>query len=336
MNQKTILTGITTTGRPHLGNYAGAIRPAIEASFEQGLQSFYFLADYHSLVKNKDPKEVKKSCMEVAATWLALGLDTKKTYFYRQSDIPEIPELMWILSTFTAKGLMNRAHAYKSVVQLNEESGGSESDKGISMALFSYPILMAADILMFKATDVPVGQDQKQHMEMVRDVAQRFNHHYGDIFVVPQAIIAKESAILPGLDGRKMSKSYNNSIPLFLGSNELRKLIMKIKTNSLEPGEPKSTEACTLFDIYHAISKPEESLLFKEQLEQGMAWGAAKEELFVYIEDLFSGPKEEYLKLIDDQTYLESVLSAGAEKARDLSSSYLKKIKTVVGIGSLV
>ena len=243
---------------------------------------------------------------------------------------------MWILSTFTAKGLMNRAHAYKSVVQLNEESGGSEPDKGISMALFSYPILMAADILMFKATDVPVGQDQKQHMEMVRDVAQRFNHHYGDIFVVPKAIIAKASAILPGLDGRKMSKSYNNSIPLFLGSNELRKLIMKIKTNSLEPGEPKSTEACTLFDIYHAISKPEESLLFKEQLEQGMAWGAAKEELFVYIEDLFSGPKEEYLKLIDDQTYLESVLSAGAEKARDLSSSYLKKIKTVVGIGSLV
>ena len=158
----------------------------------------------------------------------------KKTYFYRQSDIPEIPELMWILSTFTAKGLMNRAHAYKSVVQLNEESGGSDPDKGISMALFSYPILMAADILMFKATDVPVGQDQKQHMEMVRDVAQRFNHHYGDIFVVPQAIIAKESAILPGLDGRKMSKSYNNSIPLFLGSNELRKLIMKIKTNSLE------------------------------------------------------------------------------------------------------
>ena len=336
MNQKTILTGITTTGRPHLGNYAGAIRPAIEASFEPGLKSFYFLADYHSLVKNKDPKEVQKSCMAVAATWLALGLDTNKTYFYRQSDIPEIPELMWILSTFTAKGLMNRAHAYKSVVQLNEESGGSDPDKGISMALFSYPILMAADILMFKATDVPVGQDQKQHMEMVRDVAQRFNHHYGDIFVVPQAIIAKESAILPGLDGRKMSKSYNNSIPLFLGSNELRKLIMKIKTNSLEPGEPKSTEACTVYDIYQAISKPQEALLFKEQLEQGMAWGDAKEELFVYIEDLFSGPKEEYLKLIDDQTYLESVLSAGAEKARDLSSPYLKKIKTVVGIGSLI
>ena len=260
------MTGITTTGRPHLGNYAGAIRPAIEASFEKGLRSFYFLADYHALIKNKNPEEVKKSCMEVAATWLALGLDTKKTYFYRQSDIPEIPELMWILSIFTSKGLMNRAHAYKAVVQLNEESGGSDSDKGISMALFSYPILMAADILIFKATDVPVGQDQKQHMEMVRDIAQRFNHHYGDIFVMPKAVIAKESAMLSGLDGRKMSKSYNNSIPLFLDSNDLRKLIMKIKTNSLEPGEPKSTEDCTLFDIYQAIAKPEESLLFKKTI----------------------------------------------------------------------
>ena len=336
MNQKIILTGISTTGRPHLGNYAGAIRPAIEASLEKNLGSFYFLAHYHSLVKSKNPEEVKKSCMEVAATWLALGLDTKKTYFYRQSDIPEIPELMWILSIFTSKGLMNRAHAYKAAIQLNEKSGGSDSDKGISMALFSYPILMAADILMFKATHVPVGNDQKQHMEMVRDVAQRFNHHYGDIFVVPKAVIAKETPILSGLDGRKMSKSYNNSIPLFLSSNDLRKLIMKIKTNSLEPGEPKSTEDCTLFDIYKAIAKPEESFLFKRQLEEGMSWGDAKEKLFVYIDDLFSGPKEEYLKLIDDQVYLQSVLSIGAEKARDLSFPYLQEIKSAIGIGSLI
>ena len=336
MNQKTILTGITTTGRPHLGNYTGAIRPAIEASLEKDLQSFYFLADHHSLVKNKDPKEVKKSCIEVAASWLALGLDTNKTYFYRQSDIPEIPELMWILSTFTAKGLMNRAHAYKSAVQLNEVSGGSDPDKAISMGLFSYPILMAADILIFKATHVPVGQDQKQHMEMVRDVAQRFNYHYGDIFVVPKAVITKESAILPGLDGKKMSKSYDNSIPLFMSSDQLRKLIMKIKTNSLGPNEPKSTEDCPLFDIFQAISKPEESLVFKEQLAKGMAWSDAKEELFVYIENLFSEPRKEYLKLIEDQAYLGSLLSKGAEKARDLSSPYLQKIKSVVGIGSLI
>ena len=242
MNKKTILTGITTTGRPHLGNYTGAIRPAIEASLGKDLKSFYFLADHHSLIKNKDPKEVQESCIQIAASWLALGLDANKTYFYRQSDIPEIPELMWILSTFTAKGLMNRAHAYKSAVELNKISGGSNPDKAISMALFSYPILMAADILMFKATHVPVGQDQKQHMEMVRDIAQRFNYHYGDIFVVPKAVITKESAILPGLDGKKMSKSYNNSIPLFLNSDQMRKLIMKIKTNSLGPDEPKSTE----------------------------------------------------------------------------------------------
>ena len=336
MNHKTILTGITTTGRPHLGNYTGAIRPAIEASLEQGLQSFYFLADHHSLVKNKDPNEVKKSCIEVAASWLALGLDTNKTYFYRQSDIPEIPELMWILSSYTAKGLMNRAHAYKSAVQFNEESGGSDPDKAISMALFSYPILMAADILMFKATHVPVGQDQEQHMEMVRDVAKRFNHHYGDIFVVPEAVITKESAILPGLDGRKMSKSYNNSIPLFLSTDQMRKLIMKIKTNSLGPDEPKSTKDCPLFDIYQAISKPEESLVYKEQLAKGMAWGDAKEELFVYIEDLFSRPREEYLKLIEDHTYLGSLLSEGAEKARDLSYPYMQKIKSAVGIESLI
>ena len=336
MNQKTILTGITTTGRPHLGNYTGAIRPAIEASLVKGQKSFYFLADHHSLVKNKDPKEVKRSCMEVAASWLALGLDTKKTYFYRQSDIPEIPELMWILSTFTAKGLMNRAHAYKSAVQINEQSGGSNPDKSISMALFSYPILMAADILIFKATHVPVGQDQKQHMEMVRDIAQRFNHHYGDVFVMPKALIAKETAILPGLDGRKMSKSYNNSIPMFLNRDHIRKLIMKIKTNSLGPDEPKSTKDCALFDIYQAIAKPEESILYKEKLEKGMAWSDAKEELIVYIEDLFSEPREEYSKLIEDQTYLSSLLSEGADKARDFSSPYLQKIKTAVGLGDLI
>ena len=336
MNKKTILTGITTTGRPHLGNYTGAIRPAIEASLGKDLKSFYFLADHHSLIKNKDPKEVQESCIQIAASWLALGLDANKTYFYRQSDIPEIPELMWILSTFTAKGLMNRAHAYKSAVESNKISGGSDPDKAISMALFSYPILMAADILMFKATHVPVGQDQKQHMEMVRDIAQRFNYHYGDIFVVPKAVITKESAILPGLDGKKMSKSYNNSIPLFLNSDQMRKLIMKIKTNSLGPDEPKSTENCPLFDIYQAISRPHESLIFKEKLEKGMAWSDAKEELSAYIEDLFSGPRKEYLKLIDDQNYLGSLLSEGAEKARDLSSPYLQKIKNAVGIGSLI
>ena len=215
MAKQRVLTGITTTGTPHLGNYVGAIRPSIEASRDDSLQSFFFLADYHALIKCQDPQQVRQSTKEIAATWLALGLDTDNALFYRQSDIPEIPELTWILSCNAAKGLMNRAHSYKAQVQLNVEGGNKDPDKGITMALFSYPILMAADILMFKSTKVPVGQDQKQHVEMARDIAQRFNHHYGETFVLPEPVIGENTAVLKGLDGRKMSKSYNNTIPLF-------------------------------------------------------------------------------------------------------------------------
>ena len=332
MTQKTILTGITTTGTPHLGNYAGVIRQAIHASFEKEHRSFYFLADYHALIKNHDPIKVKQSCLEVAATWLALGLDSDRTYFYRQSDIPEIPELMWILNTFTAKGLMNRAHAYKSAVQANKESDEKDPDKGISMALYSYPVLMAADILMFKSTHVPVGQDQKQHLEMTRDIAQRFNHHFGNTFVIPEVVIESDASVLPGLDGRKMSKSYNNSIPLFLSSKELRKLIMKIKTNSLEPGEPKTTENCPLFDIFQGIATPKATSEFKDKLEQGVAWSEAKEELFLYLENLFSDPREEYLKLMNDPKHLEKLLKSGAVKARELSQPFLREIRAAIGI----
>ena len=332
MIQKTILTGITTTGTPHLGNYAGVIRQAIHASFKEEHRSFYFLADYHALIKNYDPIKVKQSCLEVAATWLALGLDSDRTYFYRQSDIPEIPELMWILNTFTAKGLMNRAHAYKSAVQANKESDTKDPDKGISVALYSYPVLMAADILMFKSTHVPVGQDQKQHLEMTRDIAQRFNHHFGDIFVIPEVVIERDASVLPGLDGRKMSKSYNNSIPLFLPSGELRKLIMKIKTNSLEPGEPKTTKNCPLFDIFQGVATPEATSKFKNKLEQGLAWGEAKEELFLYIEDLFSGPREEYFKLMNDPKHVDKLLKSGAAKARELSQPFLREIRAAIGI----
>ena len=236
MTQDTFLTGITTTGTPHIGNYVGAIRPGIEASKDLDTGHFYFLADYHSLAKNEDPDKIGQSTLEIAAAWMALGLDTEHAYFYRQSDIPEILELTWILHGMTAKGLMNRAHSYKASVQANVEGGDKDPDKGIMMALFSYPILMAADILMFKSTKVPVGQDQKQHVEMARDIAQRFNHNYGETFVLPEAVIGEDTAVLKGLDGRKMSKSYNNTIPLFAPEKKLRKLIMKIKTNSLEPG----------------------------------------------------------------------------------------------------
>ena len=253
----TILTGITTTGTPHIGNFVGAIRPAIQSSQQADSRSFYFLADYHALVKCHDPKVLRQSTLEVAATWLALGLDTDRSIFYRQTDIPEIPELTWILTCMTAKGLMNRAHAYKAAVQDNETLKAKDPDKGINMGLFCYPVLMAADILMFKANKVPVGKDQVQHLEMARDIAMRFNHAFGETFVLPEAVTSESTAVLQGLDGRKMSKSYNNTIPLFAPAKRLRKLIMKIKTNSQGPDEPKDPDRCTLFQIYRAFATSE-------------------------------------------------------------------------------
>ena len=235
----TVLTGIKTTGSSHIGNYVGAIRPAIESSRREDVASYLFLADYHSLATADKPDEITRSTHEIAASWLAAGLDPERVVFYRQSDVPEIMELNWILTCMTAKGLMNRAHAYKAAVAENEARASKDPDQGVMMGLYCYPILMSADILMFKANRVPVGRDQKQHVEMARDIAQRFNHHFGETFVLPEARIAEHTAVLPGLDGRKMSKSYGNTIPLFLPEKQLRKAIMKIKTNSLEPGEPK-------------------------------------------------------------------------------------------------
>jgi len=336
MPQHTVLTGITTTGTPHLGNYVGAIRPAIAASHADDARSFYFLADYHALVKNQDPQRLRQSSLEVAATWLALGLDTDKSVFYRQSDIPEIPELTWIVSSVTAKGLMNRAHAYKAAVQENEESGSRDPDKGVTMALFSYPVLMTADILMFNAHRVPVGRDQIQHVEMARDIAQRFNHIYGEIFVLPEAVVDEKAAVLSGLDGRKMSKSYNNTIPLFVPSKKLRKLIMKIKTNSLEPGEPKDPDdECTVFDIYKAFAMPDETAAFRQKLIDGLGWGDAKQELFEYLDAHLEDARAEYDRLIADPAHVESVLQAGAARARESSTALIAKVREAVGIGSL-
>ena len=334
MTQKTILTGITTTGTPHLGNYAGVIRQAIDASFEEEHRSFYFLADYHALIKNHDPIKVKQSCLEVAATWLALGLDSDRTYFYRQSDIPEIPELMWILNTFTAKGLMNRAHAYKSAVQANKESDAKDPDKGVSMALYSYPVLMAADILMFKSTHVPVGQDQKQHLEMTRDIAQRFNHHFGDIFVIPEVVIERDASVLPGLDGRKMSKSYKNVIPIFLDKDELRKKIMKIKTNSKEPGEAKETKNSSIFSIYRAFASKEQTKILQVLYKEGVAWSEAKELLFELLENKIKPLRQNYKELIKDKANLEKTLLLGAEKALDISTPIINQVRKAVGIRS--
>jgi tryptophanyl-tRNA synthetase len=336
MSKQTVLTGITTTGTPHLGNYVGAIRPAIAASHAADVNSFYFLADYHALVKNQDPQRLRESSLQVAATWLALGLDTAKSVFYRQSDIPEIPELTWIISSVTAKGLMNRAHAYKAAVQDNEEGGSRDPDKGVTMALFGYPVLMTADILMFNATKVPVGRDQIQHVEMARDIAQRFNHIYGELFVLPEAVIDDKTAILAGLDGRKMSKSYNNTIPLFEPQKKFRKLIMKIKTNSLEPGEPKDPDDnCTLFEIYKAFATPEETAVYRQKLLDGAGWGDAKQELFEYLDAHLEGPRAEYEKLIADPGHVESVLEKGAERAREYSTDLMAKVRQAVGIQPL-
>ena len=335
MSKETVLTGVTTTGTPHLGNYAGAIRPAIAASRDTAVNSFYFLADYHALVKNHSPEAVHRSSLEVAATWLALGLDTDAATFYRQSDVPEIPELTWILSSVTAKGLMNRAHAYKAAVDKNVDEGGNDPDKGITMALFGYPLLMAADILLFNAHRVPVGRDQKQHVEMTRDIAGRFNHHFGELFVLPEPVIDDNTAVLSGLDGRKMSKSYNNTIPLFEPEKKFRKLIMKIKTNSLEPGEPKDTEGCALFEIYQAFATESETDAMRKRFAEGIGWGDLKQELFEYLNEHLRNARSEYERLIEDPGYVESVLLKGADKAREISVPFIARVREAVGIRPL-
>ena len=334
MTRQTYLTGITTTGTPHLGNYVGAIRPAIEASLLPENESYYFLADYHALIKSQDPEGLRQSRTEISAAWLALGLDPDRVTFYRQSDIPEIMELTWMLVCMTAKGLMNRAHAYKAVVQENIDGGSKDQDKGITMGLFSYPILMAADILMFKATRVPVGRDQIQHLEMARDIAQRFNHHYGELLVLPEVVTEERTSILSGLDGRKMSKSYNNTIALFLPPKKLRKAIMKIKTNSQEPGEPKEPEGNTVFDIYRAFATTEQSDEFRADYAAGIGWGDAKQKLFELVDGILSEPRERYDVLMANPTQIEDALQLGAEKARKHSKPFLEELRQAVGISN--
>ena len=334
MSKKRVLTGITTSGTPHLGNYVGAIRPAVDASLSGSFDSFFFLADYHALIKCQDPDRVHQSTLEIAAAWLALGLDPDRVTFYRQSDIPEIPQLTWFLTCMTAKGLMNRAHAYKGAVQANEESG-ENIDSAVTMGLFSYPILMAADILMFNAHIIPVGRDQIQHVEMARDIAQRFNHHYGDHFVLPSAQVDDDASVLQGLDGRKMSKSYGNTIPLFLSEKQLKKHINKIKTNLLEPGEPKDASDSTVFQIWQAFASPDQTATMREAFAEGIAWGEAKKQLFELINGQLEEPREKYLELIANPSRVESVLQQGAEKARQHSQDLMSVLRNSVGIRPL-
>lgn len=334
MTKKRVLTGITTTGTPHLGNYVGAIRPAIAASRDDDVESFLFLADLHALIKCGDPDQLHQSTKEIAATWLALGLNPDKTVFYRQSDVPEIAELCWVLNCMTAKGLMNRAHAYKASVDKNNEDG-EDPDFGVTMGLYSYPVLMAADILMFNATHVPVGQDQIQHIEMARDIAGRFNHHFGQVFVQPEAVVESHVKVLNGLDGRKMSKSYNNTIPLFSTEKQLKKAINKIKTNLLEPGEPKDPDDSTVFQIWQAFATAEQTAEMRQAFADGIAWGEAKKQLFELINAEITPAREKYDALMQDSAQVEEVLQQGAVKAREHSRALLAKVRKAVGIYAL-
>ena len=336
MSKKRVLTGVTTTGIPHLGNYVGAIRPAIRAAQDSNTESFLFLADYHGIIKCHEPEMIHQSTQAVAATWLACGLNPEQTTFYRQSDIPEVMELNWILTCITAKGLMNRAHAYKAAVQTNTENGQEDPDHGVEMGLYSYPILMTADILMFNAHEVPVGRDQIQHVEMARDIAQRFNHRFGkNLLTLPEALIDENVQLLVGLDGRKMSKSYGNTIPLFQTPNQRQKAVNKIVTNLKEPGEPKAKDESPLFEIYQAFATPEETQAFEQALNEGLAWGEAKKLLSAKIGAELDSKTDAYNDLIAHPQRIEEILQAGARKARAEARELLAQVKDAVGIRTL-
>ena len=334
-----VLTGITTTGTPHLGNYVGAIRPAIEASRQPGVESFFFLADYHALIKCDEPARIERSRLEIAATWLAAGLDTERVTFYRQSDVVEIPELTWLLTCVASKGLMNRAHAYKAAADANL-AAGDDVDAGITMGLFSYPILMAADILMFNAHRVPVGRDQAQHIEMARDIAQRFNHLFGagrDWFVLPEAQIDERVATLPGLDGRKMSKSYDNSVPLFAGGAKgLRDAIARVVTDSRAPGEAKDPDSSHLVAIYEAFADPAERAALRAELRDGLGWGEAKTRVVERIERDIAPLRDRYATLIAHPERVEETLLEGARKARAVAAPFLAELRGAVGLRRMV
>ena len=334
MSSLRVLTGITTSGTPHLGNYVGAIRPAIAASRTSGVESFYFLADYHALIKIDEPARIQRSTLEIAATWIAAGLDPERVTFYRQSDIPEIPELTWLLTCVCGKGLLNRAHAYKASVDKNN-AAGVDPDADVTAGLFMYPVLMAADILMFNAHKVPVGRDQIQHIEMARDMAQSFNHRYGEHFVLPEAAIEESVATLPGLDGRKMSKSYDNTIALFAPREQLRKQIAGIVTDSRAPGEPKDAQGSALFQIYQAFATPDETAALRQAYADGIAWAEAKQVLFERIDHEITPMRETYEALMRHPERLEDLLHAGAAKARAIATPFTSKLRHAVGLRDL-
>ncbi|MBS0225492.1 MAG: tryptophan--tRNA ligase [Proteobacteria bacterium] len=336
-NCKTrILTGITTSGTPHLGNYVGAIRPAIAASRADNAESFYFLADLHSLIKAQDPARTQRSTLEIAASWLACGLDPARVWFYRQSDIPEISELTWFLTCVAGKGILNRAHAYKAAVDKNRAEGEDE-DAGVTAGLFMYPVLMGADILIFNADQVPVGRDQIQHIEMARDFGQRFNHIYGrEYFTLPEALVDEEVATLSGLDGRKMSKSYNNTIPLFAPRDQLKKLVFSMLTDSRAPGEPKDTEGSPLFQLYKVFASAGETAAFARAYADGIGWGDAKQQVFEIVDREIAPLRERYEALMARPQDIEVILRDGAKRLRErYAMPFIAELREAVGLRDL-
>jgi tryptophanyl-tRNA synthetase len=341
LGKKVSLTGIKPTGSLHIGNYFGAIKPALELA--RTYEARYFIADYHALNTIKDAAALSANIREVSAGWLAAGLDPEKAVFYRQSSIPETFELATLLMAFTSKGLMNRAHAYKAAVQTNTEKGEAP-DTNVNMGLFTYPVLMAADILLFDSDVVPVGKDQTQHVEMAQDIAEAFNFNYnregsanskGDRLGlnVPAALVRENVAVVPGLDGRKMSKSYNNTIPLFCSEKQLRRFIMRIVTNSQGVEEQKEPDNSQIFLLYKLFASTEEqAALATRYREGGMGWGEAKEELFRVTNRELTPLRERFNAIIADPAKLDETLTQGAEKARSIAAKTLKRLRKIIGI----
>lgn len=331
MQKKRILTGIKATG-VHIGNWMGAIEPALELANNPNHDSFLFIADFHALNSHPKPGVLKQNTYEIAATWLALGLNPKTTRLYRQSDIPEIFELSVILSALTPKGLMNRAHAYKACVQDNVQKGNEDVDDGINMGLYTYPILMTADILAFNADEVPVGPDNAQHLEIAKDIAQKFNSFYGETFKLPQVLLPKKVKLLPGLDGRKMSASYGNHIPVFLDEKSLRKSVMKIVSDSTPAEEPKSTENNLLFDFYSVFANKEQIQSMAEKYKNGIGWGFVKQEIFEVLNEKLKGPRQIFNDLMNDKSELDRILKQGSDSAREIASQNLKNVRAKIGM----
>ncbi|EPZ52233.1 tryptophan--tRNA ligase [Bacteriovorax sp. BAL6_X] len=332
--KKICLTGVKPTGMPHLGNYIGAIKPAIENVKNSEMNGYFFIADYHSLITVHDGETLRNDIYEVAATWLAAGLDPEKAVLYKQSDIPEITELNWIISCFASKGLMNRAHAYKAKKDKNAEENRDE-DFGINIGLFSYPVLMAADILFMNTNYVPVGEDQLQHIEIARDIASSFNHKYGDLLTLPEAIVSKEEVkLLPGLDGRKMSKSYGNHIPCFVPEKKLKKMINKITTDSTPPEAPKNPDDSLIFDIYKFFATKEEQDALAKRYQEGIGWGYAKLELFEIVNREMKEARGKYDALMADKSQIDKILAEGAAKVRPIAQENLRRIKKAIGVSN--